>query len=214
MKGGLPIPIHSVLHQPVSILPAHFGCSFSMAYLWIYSFSADLTLSRNKKRFWENQKRQNRLYGILYEILSEIGFTQHPPKNPQIDSFIHSFIGKSFSGKNIFLILWILVQSDPATNSSMQQQRKPLPVIYCSTYLEPALLVDGLVCHLIIHFLKKYSLKIKSFEKVHESWMSLSIQCEENKSSNNYLLWNKGNNSFQIMKESLQLICRFLTFNS
>ena len=51
----------------------------------------------------------------------------------------------------------------------MQQQRKPLPVIYCSTYLEPALLVDGLVCSFITHFLKKYSLKTKSFEKVHES---------------------------------------------
>ena len=47
-------------------------------------------------------------------------------------------------GKNVFLIKRILVQSDPVINSSMQQPRKLLPVIYCATYLEPALLVDGL----------------------------------------------------------------------
>ena len=36
----------------------------------------------------------------------------------------------------------------------MQQLRKRLPVIYCTTYLESALLVDGLVCYFITHFLK------------------------------------------------------------
>ena len=124
---------------------------------------------------------------------------------------IHS-LGKYFRGKNVFLITRILVQSDSVINSSMQP-RKLLPVICCATYLEPALLVDELVCYFITHFLKD----IRGSQKPWKSTRALLIAChcqlnvKENKSSNKNLLWN---NSFQITRESLQLICQFLTFNS
>ena len=43
---------------------------------------------------------------------------------------------------------------DPVINSSMQELRERLPVIYCATHLQSPLLVDGLVCYFITHFLK------------------------------------------------------------
>ena len=133
-------------------------------------------------------------------------------ENPLINPFNHW--GKIFQWKNVFLITRILVQSDPMVNSSMQHLRKRLPVIYCATYLESALLVDGLVCYFITHFLKNIRKKQKpekSTRALFTHWMSLSIECEKKKSSNKDLLWN---NSFQITRESLQLICQPLPFNS
>ena len=53
------------------------------------------------------------------------------------------------------MILRTLIQfkeSDLIINSSMQQPRKIIPVIYCATYLEPALFVVGLVCYFITCF--------------------------------------------------------------
>ena len=102
-------------------------------------------------------------------------------------------------GKNVFLIKQILVQSDPVINSSMQQLRKLLPVIYCATYLEPALLVDGLVFISLLVFWKIF-VKIKSPEKAHEPY-SLHVTVS--------WMWKKTK-----QRESLQLICQFLTFNS
>ena len=134
-------------------------------------------------------------------------------ENPLINPFIQW--GKIFRGKNVFLSTRILVQSDPVINWSMQQPRKFLPIIYCATYLESALLVDGLVCYFITHFLKNIRKKQKpekSTRALFTHWMSLSIECEKKKkSSNKDLLWN---NSFQITRESLQLICQPLPFNS
>ena len=103
--------------------------------------------------------------------------------------------------------------ADPVINSSIQQPRKFLPVIYCATYSEPALLVDGLVRYSITHFLKN----IRKNQKTWKSTRALLIKChcqlnvKENKSSNKNLLWNNG---FQITRELLRLICQFLTFNS
>ena len=97
-------------------------------------------------------------------ILSEITFTQQPLKNPPINSFIH---WEKFRGENVFLISRILLQfeeSDPMVNSSMQQPRKRFPVIRCATYLEPALLVDRLVCYFITHFLKSIREKSKALK--------------------------------------------------
>ena len=61
MKGGLPRPIHSIWHQPNSIPPANFIYSFSMSQLWIYSFSADLTLSQNKKSYVRKLKKKKKV---------------------------------------------------------------------------------------------------------------------------------------------------------
>ena len=132
-------------------------------------------------------------------------------ENPLINPFIHW--KKTFRGKNVFLITQILVQSDPVINLSLQQPRKLPPVIYCATYLEPALLVDGLVCYFITHFLKNIRKNQKPWKstwaKLIECYCQLKVK-KQNKSSNKDLLWN---NSFQITRESLQLICQFLTFN-
>ena len=92
-------------------------------------------------------------------------------ENPLINPFNHW--GKIFRGKNVFLITRILVQSDPVINSSMQQLRKRLPVIYCATYIESALLVDGLVCYFITHFLKN----IRKNQKPEKSTRALLIEC-------------------------------------
>ena len=98
-------------------------------------------------------------------ILREIAFTQHPLKNPPLNSLIH---WEKFRGENVFAISRILLQfeeSDPMLNSSMQQPRKRFPVIYCATYLKPAILVGGLVCYFITHFLKSIREKSKAFKK-------------------------------------------------
>ena len=55
----------------------------------------------------------------------------------------------------------------------MQQLRKRLPVIYCATYIESALLVDGLVCYFITHFLKN----IRKNQKPEKSTRALLIEC-------------------------------------
>ena len=49
----------------------------------------------------------------------------------------------------------------------MQQPRKLHLVIYCATYLEPALLVDGLVCYFVTHFM----------ESIREKSLDLLIEC-------------------------------------
>ena len=121
---------------------------------------------------------------------------------------IHS-LGKYFPGGGKCFV----DHADPVINSSIQQSRKILPVIYCATYSEPVLLVDGLVRYSITHFLKK----IRKNQKSWKSTRALLIEChcqlnvKENKSSNKDLLWN---NTFQITREPLRLICQFLTFNS
>ena len=119
---------------------------------------------------------------------------------------IHS-LGNIFRGGKCFVDY-----ADAVINSSIQQPRKLLPVIYCATYSEPALLVDGLVRYSITHFLKN----IRKNQKPWKSTRALLIECrcqlnvKENKSSNKHLLWN---NTFQITREPLRLICQFLTFN-
>ena len=109
----------------------------------------------------KNQKQQHRqiriqLFCMQYfvNILNEIAFTQHPLKNPLINSFIR----KSFYGENVLLISRTLIQfeeSDPVINSSMQQRRKRIPVVYCTTCIEPVLLVDGL-CVISLLVFEKY----------------------------------------------------------
>ena len=118
-------------------------------------------------------------------ILSEIAFTQQPLKNPPLNSFIH---WEKLRGENVFLISRILLQfeeSDPVINSSMQQPQKRFLVIYCATYLEPALLVDRLVCYFITHFLKSIREKSKALKKYTSltHCMSLLNECEKRKYS-------------------------------
>ena len=142
-------------------------------------------------------------------MLSEIDFTQHPLKNPLK---ISSFVGKSIRRQNVFLISRILLQfeeSDTVINSSMQQPRKLIPVIYSATYFEPALLVGGLVCFFITRFWKVF---VKN-QKPWQSTRGLLNECHC-KSMWKKKTFNKNlsrNNNFQIMRESLQLICQFLT---
>ena len=57
MKGGLPHPIHLIWHQPHSIPPENFVYSFSVIVMNICSFSADSTLSRNKKSYVRKSKK-------------------------------------------------------------------------------------------------------------------------------------------------------------
>ena len=102
---------------------------------------------------------------------------------------IHS-LGEYFPGGDVFLITGILVQSDPVINSSMQQPRKLLPVIYCATYLEPALLMDGLMCSWLIF--RKLFVKIKSLEKAHEPY-SLHVTVN--------WMWKKTNHPTKIFYE-------------
>ena len=62
---------------------------------------------------------------------------------------------------------------DAVISSSMQQPRKLIKVIFFATYLEPALLVVGLVCYFITRFWKV-------FVKNQKPWRSiriLHIQC-------------------------------------
>ena len=118
-------------------------------------------------------------------ILKEIAFTEEPLKNPAINSFIN---WEKFRGENVFLISRILLQfeeSDPVINSSMQQPQKRFLVIYCATYLKPALLVDRLVCYFTTYFFKSIREKSKALKK-HTSlthWMSLLNECEKRKHS-------------------------------
>ena len=55
----------------------------------------------------------------------------------------------------------------------MQQPWKLLPLIYCATYLELALLVNGLVCYFITHFWKVF---VKN-EKPWKSTQTLLTEC-------------------------------------
>ena len=181
----------------------------------MYSFPADLRLSRNKTSYVRKLNKkfcmQCKIFSAFLKCTQWNWFYTASTENPLINPFIH--LGNIFQGKNVFLITRILAQSDSVINSSMQQPWKLLPVIYCATYLEPALLVDGLVCYFITHFLKD----IRENQKPWKSTRALLIAChwqlhvKENKSSNKDLSWN---NSFQITRESLHLIYQFLTFNS
>ena len=88
-------------------------------------------------------------------ILSEVAFTQHPLKNSLINSFIH---WEKFSrGKYLLDFLVKFEEPNPVINSSMQQPQKLLPVIYCATYFEAALLVDGFSVLFHYSFFEKYS---------------------------------------------------------
>ena len=121
---------------PLQILSIHFLCHSYEYILFQHTWHDHET----KRVMWENQKKQNRWIRIqLFCMHYFVKCTQWnwfytaSTENPLINPFNHW--GKLFRGKNIFLITWILVQSDPVINSSMQQLRKRLPVIYCATYL-------------------------------------------------------------------------------
>ena len=189
MKGGLPCPIYSIWHQthsnPLQILSIHFLCHSYEYILFQHTWYDHET----KRVMWENQKKQNRWIRIqLFCMHYFVKCTQWSwfytasTENPLIDPFIHW--GKTFRGKNVFLITRILVQSDPVINSSLRQRRKLLPVIYCATYLEPALLVDGFVCFFITHFLKNIRKNQKPWKS---TWAKLiECHCQLNVKKTNY----------------------------
>ena len=159
---------------PLQILSIHFLCH---SYEYIF-FQQIWHYHETKRVMWENQKKQNRLIRIqLFCMHYFVKYTQWnwfctaSTENPLINPFIHW--KKTFRGKNVFLIRQILVQSDPVINLSLQQPRKLPPVIYCATYLESALLVDGLVCYFITHFLKN----IRKNQKPWKSTWAKLIEC-------------------------------------
>ena len=115
-------------------------------------------------------------------------------------------------GKNVFLIKRILV---PGSRHKF---------IYAATAKTSP---GNLLCYVLrtcftrgwvsVYFITRFLKNIRKNQKPWKSTRALLIAChcqlnmKENKSSSKNLLWN---NSFQITRESLQLICQFLTFNS
>ena len=131
----------------------------------------------------------------------------YPLKNPLINLFIHwekfSRI-KCFSWfRGFYFNLKNKIPWQPATAKTYPGN------LLC--YFEPASLLDGLVCFFVTHFWKVF---VKN-QKPRKSTRALFIECYclkkmwKNKTFNKNLSWN---NNFQIMRESLQLICQFFNW--